>query len=326
MMEKPKTFFNQVMADSPWFRDKIRNSDEYARDVYRALCNNEFVQLADTTNVWSCSWRAAGALVAKIRGVGDYMDWYLSEDEGSISADVAVDFYVLGWSKVPAMNYEDPDWELAQSSEHATQIDLRSKVTPNYGFRIAVVGGAGSGKDTVSQFITEMFPDTFRIAFADDLKTLTSRMINTISYENNLKKIYFPQWDLQKINEHRDTLRPIWQWVGTDLIRKNYPNYWINRVAVKINSNSFIKRVVITDCRFDNEAEWARRNGFLVVRLLGRSRDVPDHESERHITSLPVDLEYVNDGSLQDLKLWIVRSVLPKLNFLGLDDGGGALP
>jgi hypothetical protein len=53
---------------------------------------------------------------------------------------------------------------------------------------------------------------------------------------------------------------------------------------------------------------------------------VPDHESERQIASLPADLEYVNDGSLEDLKLWVVRILVPKLNFLALDDEGSALP
>jgi hypothetical protein len=326
VMGKSENLLSQAMSDAPWFRDKIRNSDEYARDVYRALCNNIFYELADTSNRWSCSWRSAGSLVAHIRGSGDYMDWYLSEDEGTISPEVALDLCVLGWSKVPMMNYDNPEWEVAQNSDHTTQINLREKINPNYGFRIALVGNAGSGKDTVSDFLSEMFPDIFRVAFADDLKTMTSQMLNTIGYDNNLHKIYFPVWDLKRINDHRDALRPIWQWVGTDLIRKHYPNYWINRVAVKINSNSFIRRIVLTDCRFENEAEWARHNGFLVVRLSGRSRDVPDHESERQIASLPADLEYVNDGSLEDLKLWVVRVLVPKLNFLRLDDEGSALP
>ena len=65
-----------------WIIAKVRDSRAYAQNLYAALCNNQFQKqevwpiLKD--QVWSCSWRYAGGIVADMRGRGDYIDWYCS--------------------------------------------------------------------------------------------------------------------------------------------------------------------------------------------------------------------------------------------------------
>jgi len=70
------------MKHANWFVDKVRASESYAQNVYAALCNNAFQKLEVMPvlkdEVWSCTWRYAGGLVADIRCQGDYMDWYCS--------------------------------------------------------------------------------------------------------------------------------------------------------------------------------------------------------------------------------------------------------
>ena len=97
----------QEMQDTPWFVAKVRASDTYAHNLYAAMCNNRFVKnevwprLRDQT--WSVSWRGAGAVVADLRGEGDYMDWYLSRDEdnkvpeGTVTDEIRADLARLGW-------------------------------------------------------------------------------------------------------------------------------------------------------------------------------------------------------------------------------------
>jgi hypothetical protein len=74
------------MKDARWFVDKVRTSDSYAQNLYAALCNNAFQKLEVLPvlkdEVWSCSWRYAGGVVADIRCEGDYMDWYCSGIHG----------------------------------------------------------------------------------------------------------------------------------------------------------------------------------------------------------------------------------------------------
>lgn len=97
---------------------RVRTSDVYAQNLYAALCNNVFQRndvlprLRDET--WSCSWRHAGAIVAQIKGHGDYMDYYCSgmaeaEDaqpdqrcreflsEGKVANSIRQDLFALGW-------------------------------------------------------------------------------------------------------------------------------------------------------------------------------------------------------------------------------------
>lgn len=302
---------DQTMGRVLWFVDKVCSSDEYASEVYSALCNNEFYELDAVANRFTCSWRYSASLVARIAGKGVYTDWYCSGNEGSVSDRVLADFIQLGWNVMPIVQYEDFLFEQAQSDDHAWGIDLRQTVAVPGDFRIALAGGAGSGKDTAASIIKELYPNSFTIAFADDVKLMCAQMVNDFGRVSSLTGIYVSTANIEASNTHRELLRPLWQWVGTDLVRSRYPYYWINRVACRLNSNAFARRVIITDCRFDNEAEWALRNGFVIARLVGRGRPVPDHESERRIASLPVSIEYNNDGSIGDLRGWLADTLIP---------------
>jgi hypothetical protein len=107
-----------------WIVDKIRSDDAYAQNFYAALCNQEWYEqdaweiLRDQT--WRVSWRAAGAIVADIRGSGDYLDWYCTGSfvwhdrdgyqptaaeqwyvaEGMITAEIRSDLAQIGWYPV----------------------------------------------------------------------------------------------------------------------------------------------------------------------------------------------------------------------------------
>ena len=107
------------MSQSDWFLAKVRDSENYAQNLYAALCNNTFqkqdVWLVLKDAHWSCSWRYAGGLVADFRDCGeDYMDWYCSGigdglgngdtdgtrnfvSEGIVTDEIAADLALLCW-------------------------------------------------------------------------------------------------------------------------------------------------------------------------------------------------------------------------------------
>jgi len=109
---------NDIMA-ATWFCDKVRSSESYAQNLYAAMCNNQF-QRKDvwpilTDERWSCSWRYAGGLVARIVGTGDYMDYYCSGigafnpkdelfaghvNESHVTEEIEQDLAQLGWSVI----------------------------------------------------------------------------------------------------------------------------------------------------------------------------------------------------------------------------------
>ena len=106
--------------------------DYYAQNLYAALCNMQWqpvemwAVLSD--EMWSCSWRGAGGIIANIRNqitmnpdgyTGDesYITWYCSGladtdtgvesessgyvPEGKVTAEIARDLLQLGWRPVP---------------------------------------------------------------------------------------------------------------------------------------------------------------------------------------------------------------------------------
>ena len=100
--------------------ERVRANKNYAQNLYAAMCNRDF-QRNDTwprltDQVWSCSWRYAGGIVADMRGEGDYMDWYCSGirndgyqddldtvmpgghvSEGVVTDEIRADLFELGW-------------------------------------------------------------------------------------------------------------------------------------------------------------------------------------------------------------------------------------
>jgi hypothetical protein len=115
------------LSECAWFLEKIRTRQDYAQNVYAALCNMRWQPL-DVMPIlkdeyWSCSWRSAGGIVADFRNshndtVEDYMDWYCSGigdglgngdsdrtrgyvPEGTVTDEIRADFASLGWTPSP---------------------------------------------------------------------------------------------------------------------------------------------------------------------------------------------------------------------------------
>jgi hypothetical protein len=116
---------------------KIRAKDKrYAQNLYAAWCNMQWCPRdiipalrQGNEDLWHCTWRTAGGIVADLRNKGeDYMDYYCSgmrgglsydsnEDddyfektgyvpEGDVTDEIAKDLASIGWFPVP---YKDED-------------------------------------------------------------------------------------------------------------------------------------------------------------------------------------------------------------------------
>jgi hypothetical protein len=117
------------LRSTKWICDKVKASDNYAQNLYAAMCNQDF-QKQDVWPVlknetWSCSWRSAGGIIADMREKGDYIDWYCSGignkeagfgldgytptpdpdgrdyvPEGTVTEEIRADLLKLGWIAV----------------------------------------------------------------------------------------------------------------------------------------------------------------------------------------------------------------------------------
>lgn len=77
------------------FGDRFQD-DEFCRDMWSALANVDWYH-PETHEAASYSFRAAGSLIARLRGSGDYMDWYCSGPIASISEFIRRSLKKQGW-------------------------------------------------------------------------------------------------------------------------------------------------------------------------------------------------------------------------------------
>jgi dephospho-CoA kinase len=169
--------------------------------------------------------------------------------------------------------------------------------------KIALTGKIRSGKSTVSNhlYIRHSFNE---VAFGDALKKNAHATFPWI-YEWNKP-------------------RALYQAYG-QLMRQIEPDVWIKHAeqAVKgaidfrVNTGAEKVGVVITDLRQPNEYEWARNNGYTIIRVTAPDEDRLlraklagdafneadlEHETESHINGFAVDYEIHNDGTVDNLK------------------------
>ena len=115
------------LRSTDWILVKVRDSDDYAQNLYAAMCNMQFIKNAVWPVLkdqrWSCSWRHAGGIIADMQEKGDYIDWYCSGirggydtdesdprpnfvAEGRVTNEIRADLLKLGWS---AIEWDDED-------------------------------------------------------------------------------------------------------------------------------------------------------------------------------------------------------------------------
>ena len=95
---------NKFEEDLKSLSQKINEDIDFATDVYRALCNMQWKRSDDPEDIYSCSWRYAGGLIAGMRGMHDMMDYcefYCSGNEGMVTEEVKESFKKLGWEPLP---------------------------------------------------------------------------------------------------------------------------------------------------------------------------------------------------------------------------------
>lgn len=122
-------------------------------------------------------------------------------------------------------------------------------------------------------------------------------------------------WNLVKDEtdpRHRE-VRRLQQILGTEVGRELIGDSVWTDAAMRLVDRFAARGAssVITDCRFDNEAERVRDAGGTVVRVIRPSLPAPTdaHASEAGIHDDLVDIEIVNDGTIADLHAKVGRAL-----------------
>lgn len=188
---------------------------------------------------------------------------------------------------------------------------------------IGVNGYAGAGKDTVCNMIREQLIHndipTEKLAFANPLKRATAEAFGIPLedfHDEDKKDVRNSFWGLSP--------REMLQKVGTDCFRDivRY-DFWIKRMEQAVH-NSDAEVILISDVRFQNEAEFVwRMNGvILIVSREGKTANVgiANHKSNNIVECEGKEKDSFainNSGTLSELhrKVSIVLAQIASAKF-----------
>lgn len=156
---------------------------------------------------------------------------------------------------------------------------------------LALTGAARSGKDTAGQFLCSTYGFA-QYAFADPIRAgLRAAFGLTNWHFNEGKEIVIP--------EYGKSPRQLMQLFGTEFGRKLvHSDIWLMRAETAVLN---AKDLVITDCRFDNEAAWVQEHGGYVVHISRNGApQVAAHVSENGVSENLIYFRIKNNGTLDD--------------------------
>ena len=161
---------------------------------------------------------------------------------------------------------------------------------------IAVSGKAQHGKDTFASVLHEQL-------VSDGYKVLVTHYADLLKY---ICKTFF-NWDGQKDEAGRHIL----QYVGTDIVRKVRPDFWVEFILdiVDLFGDNW-DYVIIPDTRFPNEIDMlkSRYKDTLHIRVVrpdfesNLTLEQKNHPSETALDNVEPDYVVRNSGSIDDLR------------------------
>lgn len=162
---------------------------------------------------------------------------------------------------------------------------------------ILISGKAQHGKDTCAKYMKKYLEDN-------------GKTCKIIHYGDLLKFICrkYMGWDGKKDKKGRELL----QNVGTDIIRKKNPDFWVEYMVSFLNACPIWDYVLIPDVRFPNEITHIDKYmNVWAVRINrpnfdnGLTEEQRNHISETALDNLPMlfDMKIDNIGTLKEFKL-----------------------
>lgn len=184
---------------------------------------------------------------------------------------------------------------------------------------IGITGRKRHGKGASGALYAEALgaDNTVEIGFADPLKEM--------SYAFNPILFYSPEQEYVRMQDAVDEegwegtkdrypeARRVLQHLGTEFGRAIDPDVWRNLARQKIKAAvAEGKHVILTDLRFQNEADLIWELGGVVVKVIRpdwKDDSNTTHSSETELEGIVADIELINDGTLDDLRAKVVESL-----------------
>lgn len=160
---------------------------------------------------------------------------------------------------------------------------------------ICISGHAQHGKDSTALYLKDCLE-------LDNCRVLITHYGDLLKY---ICRTFF-EWDGVK----NEVGRTLLQTVGTEIIRKDRPDYWVDFLADCLDwCQQEWDYVLLPDCRFPNEISKLEMSGFDVTHMRvirpsfdnGLSKEQRNHPSETAMDNVTPDVYIHNSGDLNDL-------------------------
>jgi hypothetical protein len=178
---------------------------------------------------------------------------------------------------------------------------------------IALAGHAGSGKDTAAAHLCARY-GFVQASFADPIRSMALLLMEEAGIDHawltdrGLKEQPMPGLGV--------SARALLQTLGTEVGRYLSPDLWTRHMGLRLGLEASTydgelwprgqglwprqpvhDRIVISDCRFENEAQWVKRYRGHIIRLhREQAAAVRLHASEAEILNLDADVDLHNHG------------------------------
>mgnify|MGYP006284392589 CR=1 FL=1 len=173
---------------------------------------------------------------------------------------------------------------------------------------IGLTGYARSGKDSVAEILVKRFGFK-RVAFADPIRELLYELNPQIGSLELREFVDQYGWDVAKANPK---VREMLQNLGVGARKLFHETFWIEQALKKVQD---AERIVVTDVRFKNEANWIKGYESSQIWRIKRLNTgaINDHVSEAEMDDYKVDQIFINHGTLDDLDHLVVQRMIPYL-------------
>jgi hypothetical protein len=174
---------------------------------------------------------------------------------------------------------------------------------------IGIAGHAGAGKDTAAAYLVERY-GFVQASFADPIRSMALLMLEEAGIDH--RWLTERAYKEARIPGLGISARALMQTLGTECGRWLHPNIWVSHMALRLGlpgpdfslrgtpaaqATPVHDRIVISDTRFVNEADWIHLIGGKVIRLHRRQAGtVRTHASEAQVLYLDADVDLHNHG------------------------------
>ena len=188
------------------------------------------------------------------------------------------------------------------------------------GFTGALESGKSTSAKIAKEFLVDKFESLFRVetmAFAEPFKKIMLEYFDFHSYQ-----VYTPEGKAEVHPLWNMTPREFMQRFGAGMRKAVAEDIWVKtaevalmRAIVKANQAEYDQfAVIFDDVRQDNEAEMIRRHGGRIIKVIrpghtAKTVGIQGHESEKGLSENLIDYLIINDGSMDKLRVDVIRTV-----------------